>query len=103
MTTPIRFEGIVRPFQTRDLSPPKIEPTVTDPTAVTTPKTVKFEWGKGRGSGDQQSVGQWNSSINVQLYMTKRQREQRTNLDIFQTPDIFGPPPPENINPDRFG
>jgi hypothetical protein len=73
--TDLRFEGLVRPFQTRDLSPPKIEPN----TLTSEQKTVKFEWGKGKSSGG--SVGTWNASTSVTLYMTKQQREQKQDLN----------------------
>jgi len=72
----VKFEGLVRPFQSRDITPPKIVPFGEDPTAGPA-KTVKFEWGKS-ASGGQAQIVSWNSSISVQLYMEKRQKEQKT-------------------------
>jgi hypothetical protein len=81
MMADLRFEGLVRPFQTRDLSPPKLEPSISD--ILAEGKTVKFEWGKGKSTGG--SVGQWNSSTSVTLYMTKQQREQSQDVNKSTT------------------
>ena len=70
----VKFEGLVRPFQSRDITPPKVAPFSNDP-STGPPKTVKFEWGKGGGTSGAQ-VMTWTSSISVQLYMEKQQREQ---------------------------
>ena len=72
----VRFEGLVRPFQTRDISPPQVAPFTDDPTNGGPPATVKFEWGKSSSGGKAQIVS-WNASISVQLYMEKQQREQK--------------------------
>jgi len=71
---PVKFETLVRPFQTLQSSPAPISPVAPTP-SPDGPKTVTFEWGKGGGSI--QSM-KWTYSLTVRNYMTKQQREKDT-------------------------
>jgi len=67
-----KLEGVIRPFETIDISPPKIVP----PASGTPPDNVVFEvkWGSARtGSGEY--------SYDIKGYATKVQKEVK---DIFQ-------------------
>jgi len=67
----LKLESIVRPFQTRDISPPAVAPIAAGTTEDV--KTVKFEWGKGKRNVPIIHVSE---DITASNYMTKRQREQ---------------------------
>lgn len=73
----VRFEGIVRPNETRDITPPKVS---TGAVAEVGEDTVKFEWGKGNGGGGVNAIN-WTYSLGVTRYMTKQQREQQQDLN----------------------
>jgi hypothetical protein len=68
------FTKFVRPHETRNIDPPKIEPAKQGDEEQ---KTVVLQW----GGGAEVKVFQNQFTASVSLYMEKQQREQEQNLN----------------------
>jgi len=69
------FTTWVRPFQTREIRPPRLP--AAESTAEDESKTVVLQW--GGGASVKVYSNSW--SFSVELYMEKQQREQEQDLN----------------------
>ena len=78
-TRGFQMNQLVRQFQSRDITPPKVGlPLPCPPAEGDQTKYVVLVWGK---SPAKYEVNQGHYKIHVKRYMTKRQKEQKTDQE----------------------